>query len=62
MTNADRIRGMNDEELAQMLCLGTNGFYCDSCKERVLKNKRCDTMCLEHCRKWLRQEAKEDEP
>ena len=58
---------MNDEELAQMLCGDGIGFDCYDCqwdvrKELVLKNKRCDTMCLEHCRKWLKQEAKEDKP
>lgn len=28
----------------------------------LLKNNRCDTLCIDHCSLWLRQEAKEDKP
>ena len=43
-TNADRIRSMTDEELAEMLCSGT-------CKYCHSYNKDCDIL------EWLRKEV-----
>ena len=43
-TNADRIRSMSDEELAEMLCSGT-------CKYCHSYNKDCDIL------EWLRKDA-----
>ena len=45
-TNADRIRHMSDEELAEMLCSGT-------CKYCHSYNKDCDIL------EWLRKESKD---
>ena len=45
-TNADRIRAMTDEELAEMLCNGT-------CKYCHSYNKDCDTL------EWLKKEVEE---
>lgn len=45
-TNADRIRSMSDEELAEMLCSGT-------CKYCHSYNKDCDIL------DWLKKEAED---
>ena len=54
MTNADKIRGMTDEELA--IVLGDMGHdfppYCD-----IEKTHRCDENCIACCIAWLKQEA-----
>ena len=59
MTNADKIRSMTDEELAEMVSMKvcrivkpdgkdcTNGFYFGKCDKCVLK--------------WLKQEAMKDD-
>lgn len=64
-TNADRIRGMNDEELAKYLV--DIGWDCHLCAEhRRLDNeplmcgKKCDEKCAEHCLEWLQQPAEEE--
>lgn len=62
MTNADRIRSMNDEELAQMLCGDGIGFDCYDCQWDVRKGERCNMQCHDNCLAWLKQEAKEDKP
>ena len=50
-TNADRIRTMNDEELADVVA---NGVGC------VLKAPYCmDVDCTQCIRKWLQQPAEE---
>lgn len=54
MTNADRIRAMNDEELADLLA-GCDCFYCrihDFCYADGCR-RDCDQAWLD----WLRQEA-----
>lgn len=53
-TNADRIRSMSDEELADLLDEVFNNiadFPCSSCAEKI----NCDVCFLE----WLQQEAEE---
>lgn len=55
-TNADRIRSMSDEELCEMLTIGTGGFDCGDCREKSEWN--CDCDCGRHCADWLKQSAK----
>ena len=58
MTNADRIRRMSDEELAEML------FNYKECSKNCIMNngKHCYQICEEKSviLKWLQQPAKED--
>ena len=64
-TNADRIRGMSDEELARLLCTAD---WCDLC-DQVKEEGTCHAMelggplvksCVEGAMKWLTQPAKEE--
>lgn len=55
MTNADRIRSMNDAQLAKMLTIGRGGFHCSECVE----TGDCEQNCEGNCLKWLRQPAEE---
>ena len=62
MTNADRIRAMRDEELATHL--HNIGWDCHLCAEHgrldnepLLRGKKCDEKCVEHCLEWLKQPA-----
>lgn len=64
ITNADRIRAMNDEELAKHLV--DMGWDCHFCTEHLrLENEplllggKCDEKCAEHCLKWLQQTAED---
>ena len=58
MTNADRIRDMSDEELAEML------FNYKECSKNCIMNngKHCYQICEEKSviLKWLQQPAEED--
>ena len=63
-TNADRIRNMSDEELATRL--HDIGWDCHLCAEHgqldnepLLRGKKCDEKCVEHCLEWLQQPAEE---
>lgn len=63
-TNADRIRSMTDEELATHL--HDIGWDCHLCAEHgrldnepLLRGKKCDEKCVEHCLDWLQQPAEE---
>ena len=63
-TNADRIRSMSDEELATHL--HDIGWDCHLCAEHgrldnepLLRGKKCDEKCVEHCLEWLQQPAEE---
>lgn len=51
-TNADRIRSMTDEELAELIMCPYNsdGEICEASKDN----------CMQCCLRWLRQPAKED--
>ena len=61
VTNADRIRAMSDEELAEFLeCFG----LCHYCAEhnrlgymRLYADAKCDEKCVDHCLEWLKQSA-----
>lgn len=59
ITNADRIRAMSDEELAEML------FDYKECGKNCIMSsgKHCYQVCEEESTilKWLQQPAKEDE-
>ena len=62
VTNADRIRAMSDEELAKML--NDIGWDCHFCTEHLrldneplMRGKKCDEKCAEHCLEWLKQLA-----
>lgn len=67
LTNADRVRSMSDEELAQMITSGELCAICPFCKyygtdscylENEDAHKNCDSGIIE----WLRSEAEaEDE-
>lgn len=57
ITNADRIRAMSDEELCEMLTIGTGGFDCGTCRD----SNACDRECELHCAVWLKQPAKDGE-
>lgn len=55
VTNADRIRSMSDEELCEMLTIGTGGFDCGTCRD----SNACDRECELHCAEWLKQPMKD---
>lgn len=52
MTNADRIRRMSDEELAEWIFEHTDCIACP-------QNKDCDDLCAEHWLEWLKKEVEE---
>lgn len=61
VSNADRIRAMSDEELAEWLA---DIWDCNLCSEHerldgepLLRNEQCDQRCEEHCLEWLKQPA-----
>lgn len=63
-TNADRIRSMSDEELAEHLY--ETGWDCHLCAENrrldnepLLRGEKCDEKCVAHCLEWLKQPAEE---
>ena len=65
-TNADRIRNMSDEELSTHL--HDIGWDCHLCAEHgrldnepLLRGKKCDEKCVEHCLKWLKKPAEVNE-
>lgn len=58
-TNADRIRAMSDEELAELM---RSMMDCDSCGNMF--SFKCDgsyEYCSSVCLKWLQQPAEEDD-
>lgn len=67
MTNADRIRAMRDEEIAEWVC--ENGAIktpCDIicggyCKALATFDKSSMDVCKEIVMKWLQQPAEEEE-
>lgn len=56
ITNADRLRAMDDKELAHLL-MGHGTFECPVCE--IGDQRKCDTECEKHCVKWLQQPAEE---
>ena len=64
-TNADRIRSMSDEELANEMRKRSISTICDivcqgECKAIATLNKTSNEVCKEIIIKWLQQSAKED--
>ena len=58
MTNADRIRQMTDEEIADMLNVNEIVEVCQYCANR---GETCiGSSCYYGILKWLKQEAKDD--
>ena len=65
MTNADLIRAMSDEELAEVFC---NADWCNACGQlkqdgtcRAMEmGGKLDTYCKAGCLTWLRQSAAEE--
>ena len=62
MTNADRIRAMNDEELAVAISRGSNLDLCNivcggDCKAVATFNKTSQQRCAEIVLEWLQQPA-----
>lgn len=55
-TNADRIRSMSDEELAEFL---HNFNDCDCCLIEICNEGTCGIGCTEGILKWMKSEAKE---
>lgn len=58
LTNADRIRSMNDEELAKTLT-DDDFFYEEICGSDK-RTRVCDNDCVVCVLEWLRQPAKEE--
>lgn len=66
MTNADRIRAMSDEELANEMRKRSISTICDivcqgGCKAIATLNKTGNKVCKEIILNWLQQPAKEEE-
>ena len=60
MTNADKIRNMTDEELAEFLIKEfDNKMICDKCYE-FIEDRPCKHNCDKQLLKWLQAEVKED--
>ena len=60
-SNADCIRAMSDEELAEWF---SDFWDCNDCSEHerlsdvpLLREEPCDQKCKEHCLEWLKQPA-----
>ena len=56
-TNADRIRSMSDDELAELLLDGCRGSKCDD----QSKNEWGSVNCFQCRVTWLQQPAEEDD-
>ena len=61
-TNADRIRDMNNNDLAKHLV--EIGWDCHLCSEHerldnepLLRCEKCDEQCAKHCLEWLQKPA-----
>ena len=60
MTNADRIRAMSDEELAEFLDGGYGEMgSCDTCKEPRNEYGSCSGYCRNEYLRWLKSEVEE---
>ena len=58
-TNADRIRAMSDEELAEFITIRQE--RCDYCQLSYIEGACTETLCEDAMLKWLRQPAKDGE-
>ena len=58
MTNADRIRNMTDEELAEFLSCDTDDVIaCRTCKEPINEYGSCSGLCRNEYLRWLQKEV-----
>lgn len=57
MTNADRIRSMTDEELAEMLSTVSQHCVVYLSGRINCGHSNCDTSCKNNIKKWLRAES-----
>lgn len=58
MTNADRIRNMSDEELAEFMSENTSYYYCGvRCKDRP--NSPTENSCNFRWLEWLKSETEQ---
>ena len=58
-TNADRIRAMSNEELAEFLSSGLKE-PCDCCQLAVFEGACTETLCDDAMMKWLQQPVEGD--
>ena len=66
MTNAQKIRSMSDEEIAEYVCRNSINTLCDiicggECNAIATLKKSGDWACKEIVMKWLQQPAEEDD-
>ena len=66
MTNADRIRAMSDEAIAEYVCRNSINTLCDiicggECNAIATLKKSGDWACKEIVMKWLQQPAGEED-
>ena len=66
LTNADRIRAMSDEAIAEYVCRNSINTLCDiicggECNAIATLKKSGDWACKEIVMKWLQQPAEEDD-
>ena len=60
-TNADRIRNMSDEELAETIhSISCNATEISTCKEECLKCEQPDSYCVRKIMEWLQSEAEQE--
>ena len=60
ITNADRIRSMSDEELAEFINTDFGAFNCSDCEEPVNEYGSCTGNCKKLYLKWLSSEVEDD--
>ena len=58
-TNADRIRAMSDEELAEFITVAKE--RCDYCQLAYTEGACTETLCEDAMLKWLKQPVKDGE-
>ena len=58
-TNADRIRSMTDEELAEMLSTVSQNCVVYLSGRINCRHSNCDTSCKNNIKKWLRQKVRD---
>lgn len=59
MTNADRIRSMTDEELAEMLSVVSQHCVVYLSDHIDCRHSRCESSCKSNIKKWLQKESEE---
>lgn len=59
MTNADKIRSMTDEELAEMLSVVSQHCVVYLSAHIDCRYSRCESSCKSNIKKWLQKESEE---